>query len=507
MLLLCLGLAACHKPEAPTVEVPPVVDLDPERPSIVPQQLRRLSNDELLAGAEALAASARLPALGPDPLVHGFNNDARVLVVSEQKFDDLLALAEVVSEALTKQPPCTPGDDACASATIAGWARKGWGRPPTEDELARLMTLGSSNLALAVQAIVMSASFVYREELGTGSGPTPNLSQLEVAQALSFAISGARPDEPLIAGALAGKLLDPEVRVAHAKRLLATPAGRTHVREVLKAWLGVRGLIGVPKDGLYDLYTIPMRVSLERELDAAITDAFFDNPTTVKGLLTRPTAWPDDLVQKFYTRDLLGPPNAFSPVAVDSTKRRGVLTMPGFLSRHSSRSGTTPVHMGVFIKTQVLCQEVPPPPADVLANTPPAAPGARTTREHLTAHASAPRCQGCHRLFDGLGFAFEKYDHFGRARTTDNGAPINSTGTLVGTDVDGPFDGAPQLVEKLGDSQVVRQCVAQQLFRSALGRPVQIPADISTPADELLVDLLLDVVHSDVFVTRTRVIQ
>lgn len=503
LLLLVPALAACAKPQ-PVAEPPPVEE--PVRPSIVPQQLRRLSNDELLAGAAALAPAARLPKLNPDPLVQGFDNDARALVVSEQKFDDLLALAEVVSNALTNPPPCTSGDTVCMRTTVAGWVKQGWGRPATDDELDRLLALSdASTLALAAQAIVLSPSFVYRTELGTGTGATPHLTQLEVAQALSFAITGARPDELLIADALAEKLLDPDVRVAHAKRLFATPAGRTHARDVLKAWLGVRGLIGVPKDGLYDLYTIPMRVSLEHELDAAITDALFDHPTNVKGLLTRPTAWPDDLVQKFYTRDLQGTPNAFSPLPVDPAKRRGVLTMPGFLSRHSNRSGTTPVHMGVFIKTQVLCQEVPPPPADVLANTPPTPPQARTTRERLTAHAAAPRCRGCHQLFDSLGFAFEGYDHFGRVRTMDNGAPIDATGTLVGTDVDGPFVGAPQLIEKLGDSNVVRRCVAQQLWRASVGRPIELPEEQTVAIDEPLLDLFLDVVRSDRFVTRTRV--
>ncbi|MBL8939328.1 MAG: DUF1588 domain-containing protein [Archangium sp.] len=501
--LLVFALAACPRPQ-PAPE-PPVTE-EAERPSVVPQQLRRLSNDELLAGATALAPAARLPKLNPDPLVQGFDNDARALVVSEQKFDDLLAIAEVVSNALTNPPPCAASDAACQRATVAGWVKQGWGRPATDDELDRLLALGdTSTLALAAQAIVLSPSFVYRTEFGSGTGPTPHLTQLEVAQALSFAITGARPDELLIADALAAKLLDPDVRVAHARRLFETPVGRTHARDVLKAWLGVRGLIGVPKDGLYDLYTIPKRASLERELDAAITDALFDHPTSVKGLLTRPTAWPDELVQSFYTSDLLGPPNAFSPVAVDPSRRRGVLTMPGFLSRHSNRSGTTPVHMGVFLKTQLLCQEVPPPPPDVLANTPPTPAGARTTRERLTAHAAAPRCQGCHRLFDSLGFAFEGYDHFGRARTMDNGVPVDASGTLMGTDVDGPFTGAPQLIEKLGDSVVVRRCVAQQLWRASVGRPIELPEEQQVPIDEPLVDLFLDVVRSDRFVTRTRV--
>jgi hypothetical protein len=74
-------------------------------------------------------------------------------------------------------------------------------------------------------------------------------------------------------------------------------------------------------------------------------------------------------------------------------------------------------------------------------------------------------------MMDPIGFAFENYDGIGRARTTDGGKPIDTSGSIAGTrDSDGTFVGAGQLVTKLSQSAEVSECVATQWFRYAMGR-------------------------------------
>lgn len=56
-------------------------------------------------------------------------------------------------------------------------------------------------------------------------------------------------------------------------------------------------------------------------------------------------------------------------------------------------------------------------------------------------------------------------------RATDGGRSVDDSGWLVNSvDLDGPFRGARELGEKLAQSGAVRDCVATQWLRYALGR-------------------------------------
>jgi hypothetical protein len=71
---------------------------------------------------------------------------------------------------------------------------------------------------------------------------------------------------------------------------------------------------------------------------------------------------------------------------------------------------------------------------------------------------------------DPIGFGFENYDGMGRYRTSENGVPVDASGELTGTDVDGAFTGVVGLAAKLAQSANVRECYATQWFRFAYGR-------------------------------------
>jgi hypothetical protein len=73
---------------------------------------------------------------------------------------------------------------------------------------------------------------------------------------------------------------------------------------------------------------------------------------------------------------------------------------------------------------------------------------------------------------DDIGLGFEHYDALGQWRDADNGVPIDATGNILGSDVEGPFVGAVDLAQKLAQSQQARDCLAQTWFRFALGRSV-----------------------------------
>ena len=73
-------------------------------------------------------------------------------------------------------------------------------------------------------------------------------------------------------------------------------------------------------------------------------------------------------------------------------------------------------------------------------------------------------------MMDPIGFGFEGFDASGAWRTTDSGQPIDTSGSIMGTDVAGAFNGPIELGAKLAASDEALACAATQWFRFAFGR-------------------------------------
>jgi hypothetical protein len=156
-----------------------------------------------------------------------------------------------------------------------------------------------------------------------------------------------------------------------------------------------------------------------------------------------------------------------------------MLTQGSFLAVHAKADQTSPTERGKFVRDQLLCDPPPPPPPDLVV-TPPAVDPRLSTRERFAQHTADPACARCHVAMDPIGFLFEHYDAVGRWRDVDGGTPVDATGYLVGTDVDGNLDGVPALAQRLLESDQVRACVAKQWFRYAFGRDATTDADTCT---------------------------
>jgi hypothetical protein len=127
-----------------------------------------------------------------------------------------------------------------------------------------------------------------------------------------------------------------------------------------------------------------------------------------------------------------------------------------------------PIYRGKFVREALFCQDLPSPPPNV-PKPPDVQPGV-STRERLSQHETDPACKSCHSLMDPIGFGFEAFDAIGHFRTTDGNQPVDASGDIIQTDVDGAFNGVAELGQKLAQSTMVRQCVARQWFRFGTGR-------------------------------------
>jgi hypothetical protein len=93
-----------------------------------------------------------------------------------------------------------------------------------------------------------------------------------------------------------------------------------------------------------------------------------------------------------------------------------------------------------------------------------------TTRERFGQHSKDTACAGCHVMMDPIGLGFENYDAVGRFRATENNQPVDASGNVAGTDVEGDFVGPAALGAKLATSTDVKHCIATNAFRYANGR-------------------------------------
>ncbi len=200
---------------------------------------------------------------------------------------------------------------------------------------------------------------------------------------------------------------------------------------------------------------------------------------TFRDLLTSPSAWVDGEMSRVYGLTPPADAGAWTKVTLPATERAGLLTRTSFLAGNSHAGATSPPVRGNAIQLRLLCELPisPPPGVDLSQPTPAPGSGPQTNRMLFEQRTAPAFCQSCHAGLNGFGFGFEEYDAAGHYQTTDDTLPVDATGTITGTDVDGPFNGAIALSQALSQSQTVHDCATKQLVRYALARaPTEVEA-------------------------------
>jgi hypothetical protein len=161
---------------------------------------------------------------------------------------------------------------------------------------------------------------------------------------------------------------------------------------------------------------------------------------------------------------------AWRPLEVDPRQRKGVLTLASYLSARTDNFDSSPIKRGHTPIMSLFCVDVPPPPANLFASLPKPAEMEGSNRDRYEFAVHREPCWACHASMNQIGYGFENYDLIGMWRTTDDGHPVDASGYVVGTDVEGPFNGALEFIEKVRKSEQVRDCYASHWMRYALGR-------------------------------------
>lgn len=407
----------------------------------------------------------------------------------------------------------------CGHTFLADVAARAFRRPLDPDAEAAYLDLYDGLLAeegfavalsLSLEAVLLAPDFLYLVEVGGApEGARVPLDDWEVAARLALFLWGGLPDAALRTAAAEGRLGTADGVEAEARRMLADPRARVGIADFFRQWLDLDALDDLdPDQATYTGWRNSMPAAMRAEVDAMALRVVLDEQAPFAELLTTRTTTVDDDVALLY--GLAPPEEATATVELDPETRAGLLTTPAWLALTSHAVHPSPVKRGVFVLERLLCRPPGAPPSSA-STTPPeedTAAAPTTNRDRYAAHTADPACSGCHLPIDGIGFGFEHYDAIGAWRDEDGGQPVDARGELLGTDVDGPFDGAPQLAGRLAGSDDVHRCMVETWTRFALGRT---PGEADTCALDVqlgpwaadpeapLVELFVAIVRSDLF--------
>lgn len=376
-------------------------------------------------------------------------------------------------------------DAGCADAFIRDFGLRVYRRPLSTDEIAGYRALydvasaeggAPAGFAMLVETMLQSPFFLYHVDFGehaAEAGEPMPLDGYALASRLSYFLWNSMPDDALFDAAATGRLLDDDGLAEEVDRMLADPRAGAAIPSFHLQWLGIREMQGVTKEaGLFPAFGDGLKRAMIQET-ADFTDYVIrEGEGTLQALLTADYSFVTPALREIYG---LPPapddaPGTAERVSLDATQRAGLLTQAAFLAKHAHPDQTSPVHRGLIVRENLLCQTIPSPPPEV-NNVAPAVTESTSTRERFARHEADPTCAACHVLIDPIGLGFENYDPVGAWRTQDGPHPVDARGALsVAGSADGPFEGAVELAHRLASSDRVAQCVVHQWFRFSLGR-------------------------------------
>jgi hypothetical protein len=421
---------------------------------------------------------------------------------------------------------CRPGtasaEAACVRSIIGTLAHRSFRRPPTDSEVHRLVAFyergragGSfdAGVEMAIRGILASPKFLVRVEqdpAGVKPGVPYRISDVELASRLSFFLWSSIPDDELLNVAESGRLHDPSVLHAQARRMLVDRRAAALVSNFAGQWLYLRNVRGAePDKNEFPDFDDNLRQSFQRE-----TELFFGSimreDRSVLDLLTADYTFVNERLARHYgLSGVYG--SQFRRVSVSDETRRGLLGQGSILLVTSHADRTSPVVRGKWILANILGTPPPPP----LPNVPPlkdkADDGAvQSLRERMEEHRSNPACASCHKVMDPIGFSLENFDAVGAWRARDGDLPIDASGQLAdGTSVDGVVTLRRALLRR---PEIFVGTMTEKMLTYALGRGLMY-YDLPTvrgivrqaqSADSRFSSLVLGIVDSAPFQMRMK---
>ncbi|HLV22816.1 MAG TPA: DUF1592 domain-containing protein [Polyangiaceae bacterium] len=447
-----------------------------------------------------------------------FRVDARLGPQYRAAAEQIAELAVTDDAVFARTVPCEVNlEGGCVSEFIGTFVERAFRRPITADEQLRFEALfakgadlvGSGDdfrdgVRLVVEAALQSPQFLYRTELGdqVDADGFIALNDWEIASRLSYFLWDSMPDEALFERAREGALRTPAQVRAEVERLLDDPRATSKlVRFHEQVWHFDRFTKISPDPSIFP--DAPSVQSVRAAAARFVEEVAADGGGLVE-LLTAPYAFADATLAPVYGASVTG---GLQRIELDPGVRKGFLMQVGFLASNAYAVRTDPIHRGLLIARDLLCAKIPDPPPGASMTPPPETDTPpRTTREEVSLLTGQPTCVNCHSMINPAGFAFENFDAIGQVRQTENGVPVDTTGSIVIDGAEIEFDGAPELVDAVAASAEARACYSTRWIEFAQGRAYAKSDDASRDAlaagPKSIRELVADVAVTRAFLSR-----
>jgi len=478
--VLLSALAGCDRPEpASATHDGPVVALR----RLTPEQYTNIvadvfgprikvagSFDPLVRTDGLLAVATAKVAMTP-PGFEQFEAAARAVaaqVVDERNRSTLIPCAAAPSETF---------DQACAQDFYRRAGRLLLRRPLTDADLNPRLALAeeatkarkdfAAGLASGLSSFLTSPGFLYVTE-SVGATQSDRLDTYSMAARLSFFLWNTTPDESLLADAQSGALGTEKGLKRQVERMLASPRLERGVRAFFSDMLGFEKFAVLEKDtAIYPNFSHTVAQDGREQMLRTIVAHTMVARGDYRDLFTTRKTFLSDALARL-NRVPTPTPGGWGPFEYpDGDPRVGIQSAFALTALFSHPGRSSPTLRGRAVREHLLCQRVPDPPSDVdFTLFTRADPHIKTARQRLDAHSNSPACAGCHKLVDPIGLTLENFDGVGQVRFADNGAPIDTSGTLDGTDYTDPAG----LARALRDSPAAPACLVTRLYSYGLGR-------------------------------------
>ncbi|HEV8549062.1 MAG TPA: DUF1592 domain-containing protein, partial [Polyangiaceae bacterium] len=357
---------------------------------------------------------------------------------------ETLAQRAVTDAAVFKRlVTCDTTAASCSKDFITSFGQRAFRRPLTSAETDRFASLfaegadlvGSGDafkdgVSLVVEAVLQSPQFLYRTELGTqtGSDGLIALDGWEMASRLSYFVWNTLPDDQLFASAKGNALAsDADVQAAIARLIADARATSVAVSFHDQAWAFGRFARISPDAKTYPKAPSDIAVRATDAAHAFVGDVF-ESDGGLHELLTAPYAFADSGLAPLYGKSVSG--SGMQRIDFEPTERKGILMQVGYLASNAYSIKTDPIHRGLFVLRNLLCANIPNPPAGAAQTPAPATDNPpKTTRGEVELLTGQSQCKGCHDSINPPGFAFEGFDAVGQIRKDEDGEALDTTGS------------------------------------------------------------------------------
>lgn len=464
--------------------------------------MRRLIGRQYIGTIKLLLgdAAAQVVAVPTDPQLRGLatigasdlSHEPESIELYEKSSRDAAAAAVADPATYDALLPCTPAaanDAVCLQQFIEEFGSLAWRRPMTAEEVQRVVVAGQSaftnlgtfedGVRTAISTILQSPYFLYIIELGTleveplTGKERYKLTPHELATRLSFFLVDRGPDQALLDLADSGGLDDEAGIRAAAKQLLASAEAKGAVSDFFGEIYHLAELPDLLKDqAQYPNYTVSLRYAIQEETTRFLEDIIWTRNADAHEILTADYTFVNPELAPIYGLPAPASGSWEKVTLPPEQNRSGFLGQAAFLARFAHPNMTSPTRRGAFIRADLLCEHLDPPPPNANPVLPPDDPAnPKTQRQKLEAHEADASCAGCHALIDPVGLALENYDAIGAYQTEEWGLPIDTTGLksiTLGKEAFASARDVATLMSEDPDKRFVK-CLVRNVFRNSVG--------------------------------------